>query len=172
MDVKNLEEILIPKLGSSKKIDIIHITQPPTKGFGSLMLKVKVLVQDENNQEELLHLVAKKIPTAEASREYFDIQNTFKKEAAFYEIVVPILDEFQKEEGIEDVVDKFAKFYGARFSLEGKSELVDEDGVMLMEDLCIKGRFQLNIWAKDKMLRFTITFQYFLCFVGFLALFI
>lgn len=143
MDVKNLEEILSLKLGQNKKIDIVDITQPPAKGFGSLMLKVKVIVKDENNKEELLHLVAKKIPTAEASREYFDIQNTFKKEAAFYDIVVPILDEFQKAECIEDVLDNFAKFYGARFNLEGKSEVVDEDGVMLMEDLCIKGRFQL-----------------------------
>lgn len=140
MDVKNLDEILIPKLGPNNKIHITDITQPPSKGFGSLMLKVKVKVKDENDKEELLHLVAKKIPTAEQSRKYFDIQNTFKKEAAFYEIVVPILDKFQEEEGIEDLLDNFAKFYGARFSLESNSEIVDEDGVMLMEDLCIKGR--------------------------------
>lgn len=139
MVLKNLEELLAPKLGSNSKIKKIDISKTPPKGVGSVMLKVKVTVSDQNDKEKLLHLVAKKIPASEAARAGFDIQRTFKKEVAFYEVILPILKEFQKEADVTDILDNFAEFYGARFSLEGKTEVVDEDAVMLLEDLSVEG---------------------------------
>lgn len=141
MDViKNLGELLAPKLGQNKKITNVNVSKPPPLGAGSVLLKVKVVVQDQNGKEELIHLVAKKIPASEFSRNMFNIQHTFKKEIAFYQVILPILKDFQKEEGIVDVFDNYAEFYGARYNLHGKNEIVDEDGVMLMEDLSARGR--------------------------------
>lgn len=139
MSLKNLEELLAPKLGNNK-IKKIDITKPPAKGIGSVMLKVKVILCSETGEEQLLHLVAKKIPASETLREGFDIQKTFKKEVAFYEVILPILREFQKEAGVTDVLNTFAEFYGARFSLEGKTEVVDDDAAMLLEDLDVRGK--------------------------------
>lgn len=138
MDIKNLDELLKVKLGPNKQIRNVDITKPPAKGVGSVMLKVKVTVQDGDNEEEL-NLVAKKIPDSELQRKIFNIQESFKKEVAFYREIVPILREFQEEENITDVLDSFAEFYGARFNLDENSELVDEDGVMLLDDLSVKG---------------------------------
>lgn len=138
MELKNLNGLLKTKLGPNKQIKNFEITKPPAKGVGSLMLKVKVTVQD-GDKEEKLNIVAKKIPATERAREMFNIQDTFKKEVAFYREIVPILREFQEEEKITDVIDTFAEFYGARLNLDENSEIVDEDGVILLEDLSIKG---------------------------------
>lgn len=144
-DLKNLDQLLAPKLGLNRKIINVDITRPPPKGFGSIMLKVKLTIQNENGQEEVLHLVGKKIPETNQQKEQFDIQNTFKKEVAFYEVILPTLRNFQKQEGVRDVLDNFAEFYGARFSLDGRSEVVDHDGVMLLEDLSVEGETNSNI---------------------------
>lgn len=144
-DIRNLDDLLAAKLGPNKKVINADISKPPPKGVGSVMLKVKVTVQDTDGNEEVLHLVAKKIPANESTREAFNIQKTFKKEVAFYEVILPILRDFQKEEGITDVLDNFAEFYGARYNLLGNSEVVDEDAVMLLEDLSVKGRSNFNI---------------------------
>lgn len=140
-DLRDLDKLLAPKLGPNRKIKNIDISRPPPKGVGGVMLKVKLLIEDQDGKEEVLHLVGKKIPEAESTRESFDIQRTFKKEVAFYDVILPILREFQKEEGITDVLDNFAEFYGARYNLGGKNGVVDEDAVMLLEDLSVKGRF-------------------------------
>lgn len=139
-ELRNLDQLLAPKFGPNKKITNIEVSKPPQKGVGSLMLKAEVTVQDQSGSVEVVHLVCKKIPASEFLREGFDIQKTFKKEVAFYEEILPLVREFEKEERITDVMDSFAEFYGARFSLEGKSEVVNEDAVMLLEDLSVKGK--------------------------------
>lgn len=160
MEIKNLDELLAPKLGLNKKIIDAEITKPPAKGFGSIMLKVKLTVQDQSNKRELVHLVAKKIPASEFAREIFNTQETFKKEVVFYDVILPTLAEFQKEamyhrssvvqriccldySGLSNIMDNFAEFYGARYNLNGESEIVDEDAVLLLEDLSVKGMFVL-----------------------------
>lgn len=140
MDIIDIEKLLAPKLGPNKQITNVHISKPPPKGVGSVMLKVNLTVKDDNNKEEHLHLVAKKMPSSEFAKQVFNIQETFKKEIAFYQVIIPILKEFQKEENIDGVFDNFAEFYGARFNLDGNSEVVDENGVLLLEDLSVKGK--------------------------------
>lgn len=137
-DIKNLDELLAPKLGENTRIKHVNVSKPPQKGAGSVLLKVELTVQGQNGKEELIHLVAKKIPASEFSREMFNIQHTFKKEVAFYQVIIPILNDFQKEEGV-DLFDNVAELYGARYNLDGKNDIVDEDAVMLLEDLTAKG---------------------------------
>lgn len=138
-DIKHIDELLSPKLGENRRIKQVNVSKPPQKGAGSVLLKVELTVQDQDGEEEALHLVAKKIPETEFKRDMFNIQHTFKKEVAFYQVILPILNDFQKEEGI-DVFDIFPEFYGARYNLHGKNDMVDEDAVMLLEDLGAKGR--------------------------------
>lgn len=139
-ELKKLDELLSAKLGPNKKIKNVEITKPSQNGVGGIMLKLKLLVEDQDGKEEVIHLIAKKIPEDEATRETFDIQNTFKKEIAFYDEILPLLKDFQKEEGITDTLDCFAEFYGARYNLNGKIGIVDENAVLLLEDLSVKGK--------------------------------
>lgn len=137
--LERVGELLASRLGSNRKILNVDTSAPPPSGGGSAMLTVKVTVQDDDGKEEILHLIAKRIPTTEFFRDVYKIQETFKKEVAFYEVIIPMLKEFQKEEGIKDVFDNFPEFYGARKNLNGGCE-VDEDAIMLLEDLGAKGK--------------------------------
>lgn len=136
--LQHLDVLLAPKLGPNKRITNVDTSGTPPSG-ASAMLKVKVTVQNGDGSEEQLDLIAKRIPTTEFYRDVYNIQETFKKEVAFYEVIVPILKQFQEDEGIKDVFDNFPEFYGARRNLDGKSD-VDENAVMLLEDLCAKGK--------------------------------
>lgn len=138
-ELKNLEDLLAPKLGPNKKIINVEIDKPPSKGAGSVMLLIKLTVKDviENNHE-VVHLVAKKVPNSELARKAFKIQQSFQKEVAFYETIIPTLKSFQEEEGVV-VLDNFAEYYGARYNLHQKNNEVDEEAVLLLEDLTVKG---------------------------------
>lgn len=138
-DIRNIVELLSPKLGSNKKIKNVHLSDPLLIGFGSVVHKLTVMVENENGYEELLQLVAKKMLTTGFSTETSNAQISFKKEIAFYEVILPILREFLMEEGVKDRLDYFAEFYGARYNLCGSSGEVNEDGVILLEDMSVKG---------------------------------
>lgn len=140
MDFKNLQALIAPKLDSGKKVTNIENTISELQGHGSVMIKLKVTVQDENEKEEHLYLVAKRVPEDDDVRKLFDIQVSFKKEVQFYEKILPALERFQKEEGVADISKLFAKFYGARFNLDGTSDVVDGNGILLLEDLCVRGK--------------------------------
>lgn len=74
----------------------------------------------------------------------FNIQESFKKEVQFYELILPTLERFQKEENVADVLVHFPKFYGARYNFDGSSDVVDDDGIILIEDLSVRGKFFSN----------------------------
>lgn len=138
MVLKNIERLLSKKLGPAKKITNVEITQPPQKGVGSLILKVKLTVLDEYNQEKKIHLITKKIPQCEYTQKMLKIQVTYKKEVRFYKDILPALREFEKEQGVVEVMDFFPEYYGARFNLEGKID-VNNDAELLLEDLSVQG---------------------------------
>lgn len=138
--LRKLDELLLSKLHPNKKITHIDVTQTLSKGFGSEMRQVTVKVKDKNDKEEIIHLIAKQIPETDARKQLFNIQKTFKKEVAFYEVILPALKDFlNEEEVVDDVLDLFAEFYGARYTLGGDSDVVDDDAVMLLEDLSLSG---------------------------------
>lgn len=139
--INNLNELLRSYIGPNKKIRHVEIQRltPPGENFGSIMLKVDLDVQKNDGTEEKIYAVAKKIPSSEMFRKIFNIQVTFKNEMAFYTTILPTLREFQKECGVEDVLDCFADFYGARISLDEKSTVVDDDAVLMLENLSASG---------------------------------
>lgn len=131
-----IEKLLSEKLEAEKKITKLEISKLPPKGITSVLLKVTVTMRNRNKKEEQLHLVAKTLTNFEIETDRARIEFIFKKEANFYDIIVPTLKEFQREQGVLDVLDNFADFYGAKHHLDGNGE---KDTVILMEDLCAKG---------------------------------
>ncbi|VEN48156.1 unnamed protein product [Callosobruchus maculatus] len=53
--------------------------------------------------------------------------------------MVPALQEFQREMGVKNVIDCFARCYGARISLNKNGDTVDEDAALILENLHASG---------------------------------
>lgn len=136
MDLNRIKEILTLKLGQTMKILSIDSLELPPMGVNSVMLKVKVTVQDQNGKEQLLQLVAKSISAEKIRETQLNNVDFFMREVTFYEKILPILKVLEEEEGIKNCLDTFAEYYGASY-IEGK----DEFGLILLEDLAEKGMF-------------------------------
>lgn len=137
--VNQLDPVL--KLGSDTIITDIKTAPLIAKGenFGSILIKLDVKVKNQkSNTEEEINCVAKFIPEQEFLQKLFDVQNTVRNEIRFYNELIPSLQAFQKENGAEEVIDFFPKFYGGRLNLTG-NETVDEDSVIILENLITSG---------------------------------
>ncbi|XP_018569812.1 uncharacterized protein LOC108909863 [Anoplophora glabripennis] len=139
--IENLQEVLSGYIKKSQRISDKKITNltAPGENYGSIMLKLDVTLKDENDgTEEELHAVAKMIPEQEFVRKIFNTQVTFKNEVAMYNVIAPTLRDFQRENGVNEVIDCFPDFYGARINL-GEHGTVDENAVLILENLDFKG---------------------------------
>nr|CAI5861545.1 unnamed protein product [Callosobruchus analis] len=139
--IEKLEDLVAEYIDGQKKIvasKVARLTQPG-ENYGSEILKVDlVLKSDESGTEERLGVVAKLIPEDEFARKIFDVQYSFVAESEFYNTIVPTLQQFQKQQGMQEMYDFFPKFYGARKNLDG-SDTVDENAVLLLENLTASG---------------------------------
>lgn len=140
--IDKLEELLSQYINKTKKIIDRKITPltAPGENFGSTIVKLDLVVENENKTREDLNIVAKLIPKLEFFREVFNVAVTFKLETAFYDIIVPTLQNFQREQGMTEIIDFFPKFYGARINLDG-SDKVDDNAIILLENLKVQGKF-------------------------------
>lgn len=130
-EIKELGALLKTIIGGEVNV-IDYNTEPltePGENYGSVMLAVKVNVNDKE-----LSLVAKLPPPNPFIRKVFDSPSTFKKEIGFYEIVVPTLQQFQKENGLEPM-QIFPKFYGGRTCLDFNDDTFDENAAILLENV-------------------------------------
>jgi thiamine kinase-like enzyme len=132
--IKNIED-LIP-LGDGKKIvDCkIKLLTAPGENSGSVMLKVDFTVKTPTGNEEI-HAAAKTVPPNELIQEVFNTAVTFRNEIAFYKKIVPLLQDFQRQHGVKEVIDFVPKYYGSRLNLKGDEGKVDQDAVLLLENL-------------------------------------
>jgi thiamine kinase-like enzyme len=132
--IKNIED-LIP-LGDGKKIVDYKIKRLTTPGEnrGSLMLKVDFTVKTSTGNEEI-HAAAKAVLPNEFIQEHFNTPVTFRNEIAFYKKIIPLLQDFQRQHGVKDVIDFVPKYYGSRLNLKGDEGKVDQDAVLLLENL-------------------------------------
>lgn len=140
--IKNLQEVLSEYIKSNQRISdqkIANLTSPG-ENYGSVMLKLDITLKDEKNgTKEELHTVAKMIPAQDFLRDMFNIQVSFKHEIAMYNVIAPLLRSFQRENGVDEVIDCFPEFYGARINLRKDNDIVDEDAVLILENLNFKG---------------------------------
>lgn len=108
------------------------------ENYGSLILAVEIILKNKKTgDEKILKTVAKLIPPTDFMQKVFNIQVTFKNEIALYEIIVPTLQNFRRKLGLEELA-VFVHSYGSRLNLNG-SNVVDENGVLIMENLKMAG---------------------------------
>lgn len=147
--IKKLEDLLTPYIDKNKKIASYNTSRltAPGENYGSLMLKVDLILLDKQGggNEENFSVVAKLIPETEFFQEIFNIQVTCKNEIAFYDTVVPTLQNFQREQGVKEVADIFPKLFGARLNLKKNSDIVDQDSVLVLENLITNGKLNCII---------------------------
>jgi hypothetical protein len=132
--INNIED-LIP-LGETKKILDRKIKRLTAVGenYGSLMLSVDLTIKSPTGNEEI-HAVAKTVPPNEFIQKIFNTPVTFRNEIAFYKNIVPLLQDFQREHGVKEVIDFVPKYYGSRLNKNCDEGEVDKDAVLLLENL-------------------------------------
>lgn len=139
--IENLEELISEYIGKDKQITEVQVSRltETNENFGSTMLKIDLTLNKRTGKSENLSIVAKLLPESEFFQKLFNVQETFKLESAFYGTIVPTLQAFQKEQGVEDVLDLFPRFYGSRNNLYG-GERIDGNAVILLENLKVYGK--------------------------------
>uniref|UniRef100_A0A6P7FUK7 Uncharacterized protein LOC114334184 n=1 Tax=Diabrotica virgifera virgifera TaxID=50390 RepID=A0A6P7FUK7_DIAVI len=135
--IKNLPGLINPKLDQGKFLKDFKTSRLTAAGanYGSVMLKLQLTVADKNNEEETIDAVAKMLPDSEIFREIFHVQITFTNEMAFYDVIVPTLQEFQRDLGIKKVIECFPKCFATRKNLLNNSNKIDDDAIILLENL-------------------------------------
>jgi hypothetical protein len=132
--INNIED-LVP-LGENKKIVDCKLKRLTAVGdnYGSLMLSVDLTIKSPSGNEEI-RAVAKAIPPNEFIQKIFNTPVTFRNEIAFYKNIVPLLQDFQREHGVKEVIDFVPKYYGSRLNKNCDEGKVDKDAVLLLENL-------------------------------------
>lgn len=104
-------------------------------------MKVDLVIENKNKEKEPLNIVAKLIPENEVFQQIFNIKVAFHIEAAFYQVIIPTMQEFEKEQGVNEVIDFAPKFYGSRKNLSGTDDNIDANAVILLENLKVSGKY-------------------------------
>ncbi|XP_018562291.1 uncharacterized protein LOC108904287 isoform X2 [Anoplophora glabripennis] len=139
--IVKLDQLLNGYIGDSKSIVDTKFSRLTGLGenYGSILLKVDITLENKkDNSREELHAVAKLIPEDKLLQKLFNIQVSCKVEIGFYDTIVPTLQRFQKDKGVQQVMDFFPKMYASRLNLNG-SDTVDQDAVLLLENLIEAG---------------------------------
>lgn len=142
-NIVDLEGLLKQYIGENKEIIDIKKERltSPGENYCSIMLKLDITVRNlETGKEEEINAVAKTVNTE--VNEFFKqaAHPQFKKEIAFYTEIVPALQQFQREQGVDEVLDLFPKVYAARKNIHGNDDEIDDDSVIIMENLKVQGK--------------------------------
>lgn len=144
-EIKNLQELLNQHFDAKKKLVSSNISMltAPGENYMSVMLKVDLILKDEDtNKEEKLYAVGKSIHSSDVNQ---FLQGAAKmgyvNESAFYSIIVPTLQDFVTEKSLKRDFDIFPKLIAYRPNLHGEHDEVDENSLLLMENLKISGKF-------------------------------
>ncbi|KAI4461885.1 hypothetical protein MML48_5g00020552 [Holotrichia oblita] len=141
-NIRNFQQLVDPYLLKLDKEFISFECKnllPPGENYGSVMLQVEIKVLNRKKQEEIIHCVGKTVPPTSYLWEVFNTKVTFKSEIGMYKTIVPALDIFGKENGVDNLMDFFAECFNARISLHLESNCVDEDAILLLQNLKVKG---------------------------------
>ncbi|KAK9702717.1 Ecdysteroid kinase-like family [Popillia japonica] len=141
LEIKDFESLIEPSLKPGQKFLWCECKRllSPGENYGSIMLQVEARVSNQSGANEIIHCVAKTCPPTDMIKEIFNTKVTFKREIEVYKTLVPSLNEFGKENGLDNVMNFFATFLGGRVSLNPNSDVVDDDAVLLLENLKVKG---------------------------------
>ncbi|KAI4470354.1 hypothetical protein MML48_1g10942 [Holotrichia oblita] len=141
LEIKNFESFITPSLRPGQRFVSYDCKKllSPGENYGSVMLQVEAKISNHDGTEEIIHCVAKTCPPTDILKQIFNTKVTFKREINVYRTLVPTLNKFGKENGLEDIMNFFAVCLGGRISLDPNSDTVDDDGILLLENLKVKG---------------------------------
>lgn len=152
--VFEMKQVVLRDLDSVLKIEDQMVVEnyttksllPPGENYGSTIFSVHIELKNKiTEKKEDLHLIAKMCPPTEYQKELFNSSRTFIKEIFMYETIMPAYNKLELECGLKknEVFELLPKFYGARLSLQPDGEF-DEDAVLLMENLKVKGYYSAD----------------------------
>lgn len=140
-EIKNLEDLVGKYIEEEKKIVETRVIGVARKNSGSTVLEVDIVVKDESKYtQEVRSVAAKVIHQISYSQKVLNNEVQFKNEVNFYEVIIPLLENFQTERGIKNPLEYFPKFYGARLNLDSESDKIDQNAVIILEQLSRKGK--------------------------------
>lgn len=140
--IENLQELITQYVGPDKVITESQIRRltAPGENYFSTMLDVNLTLEHrKTKKEEKLHAVAKcMLPPNGNMPGPGDF--TYGNEVRFYKDILPILENFRKEEGAKRSLDIFPELYAYRPNIHGENDTVDEHAVIMLENLKTKGK--------------------------------
>lgn len=148
-EIPNVQELLTDRQSGTLTVLTTRIERlvPPGENYSGEVLKVEIDVHSENYKKKVIHAVAKKILQNDQVIQMLNIPAAFKSEINFYRYILPALQKFEQDQGCEEVIDCFPRYYGSRINMNKNSDVVDRDGVLLIEDLTVSGKEILNFFV-------------------------
>ncbi|CAG9856399.1 unnamed protein product [Phyllotreta striolata] len=146
MSTESIESWISQDVLKGRKIveTVVEDLVGPGENFGGELLKLEVILEDETTKvRDVLHVAEKKIPVSEMFQKLFNVQTSFQAEINFYDKLVPIFQNFQRENNAKEIMDNFCQLYGYRLNLNG-SKVVDRDAFILLENLTYSGFRNVN----------------------------
>lgn len=147
VQVKNLQELLAPFIGPKKKIVSSNVCNlvAPGENYLTEVAKVDLDIQDQDSgKNETIHAVGKCVQP-ESTNKYLSrlSRNAYKREKIWYTEILPVLQDFVKEnESFKRNFDLFPKLIAYRSNLHSENDEIDEDAILLMENLAHKGKYK------------------------------
>lgn len=141
-EINNLQDLIAEIIPENYVFVDSKITKLTASGdnYGSLLLAVDIVIKNKH-ETKTIHTVAKKLPSNKFIQDMFNSQYTFPNEVGFYQVIVPCMKQFQKEQGITNLINCFPDFYSARVSKD-KTGKVDENSILLIKNIKVEG-FQI-----------------------------
>lgn len=133
--IKNLDQLL--EVEKIVFVETLKLTEAGDN-YGSTILGVNITINDGSSTESI-QTVAKMLPPNAYIQKMFNSQKTFQNEIGFYQKIIPCLKQFQREQGMNKVIDCSPEFIAARTSLNPLSTTVDEDAILLIKNLKKEG---------------------------------
>ena len=133
--IKNLEDLVHFPGAKIVNHEVTNLTSPG-ENFGSVMLSVDILFETGTGTKKI-QAVAKTVPPNEFIQEIFNTSVTFRNEIAFYKDTIPLLQNFQKQNNMETIINFAPKYYGSRLNLSGGNN-VDNDAALVLENLKVR----------------------------------
>ena len=148
---RDLESLLRKNFGDDLSI-VEYSTDnfvPFGENFCSAILKISAEVRrNKDSPPEVFHFVAKSMPaTLLASTRNVNWTRFYKKEIFMYTKIIPFYKKIEFESNMsekESISQVIPQLCGYRMSLDPNVEKADEDAVILLENLNVKGYYIID----------------------------
>lgn len=141
-EIENLEELVSQYAGPDKIISDVQISPllAPGENYFSTMLEVSLKLKHKTTGAEVpFHAVAKCVVGTNPGMPG-PMTFTYLNEVTFYKEIVPVVENFLRNEGMKGITEVIPKLYAVRPNLHGNNDEVDGHAVILLENLKKSGK--------------------------------